>query len=301
MALLSVTLVLPMASAQANWACVDGCGDTRSTCMQTSFNGSSSAYQQCDDNWEKHTENCAASYDKGSKGYKNCIASSNISWDDCTRTARRNQDNTDDKCGEAYDACYSNCWKTGGRSAGSGSAQLRVNQCPDGSVPNELGLCQVRFRLSSENPGEDGCEPGHVRGKDDRCVPNVTVSYVPLPDGYLVACPKGMKPSPIDGGCVMGDVGPVEVEPMDGFGRNCPPGTRPSPNDGLCVPILPRYATDDALQWLMRSVAIAASRAPIPYPTEPATLDGQLLETSDIATAMEVTGAQMKGDMLPPE
>jgi hypothetical protein len=217
-------------------------GDQDKECQQRK----SDDLQQCKDDdvavrrWcenlsdSKKREQCLK---EQAENLEKCTGEAHDDYPQCLTNARQEWRHRSGNCQQGYQECQKACDERHGSSSGG----RRTDPCPPGTSPNPLGVCSAVLRAPKPlPPGVGGCPPGTAPGADDRCYPTLRIPVIPVRDGYLVMCPKGTKPSPIDGGCVVDDVGPVPLEPEPGRGPMCPPGTSPGPDDGSCVPARPR-------------------------------------------------------------
>ncbi|AXS41498.1 hypothetical protein D1F64_17640 [Breoghania sp. L-A4] len=293
-----LSTIASTARADSLQMCLDQCEDQKADCDKTTQTNHATSERSCKADLSRRTSDCSE-YKKGTAGYRSCMASANSQFANCTVSSDRRFDKDKVGCEKSNNACEAACRKSSGNGNRTGEAGYRLEPCPDGSQPGPSGLCGVTFTLKPQRPGEGGCPPGQIPGKDDRCVPDIKILLVPVPDGYLIACPNGMRPSPIDGGCVAGDIGPVtpEVEPGRG-GRVCPPGQEPGEDDGICVPKGIRYGTDASLARLLGSIGhmVAVTRRQLPY--EPTLLDDQFLRTDDIDSALARTAEALEADRV---
>ena len=226
----------------------------------------SDAQDRCDEKLKTKLVACENDYDSGSNGLKNCKKYAVKNWTQC------------------HDELDQNVCKD--TSSGGNGAGYNTKPCPAGTQRSPLGICMAYFKQKELPPGKDGCPPGEERGNDDRCVPSIKIKVVPFADGYLVACPNGMKPSPIDGGCVPNDVGPVEAEVTPGRGgRECPEGMEPGPQGGPCVPVIkPGAMMDKTLVTILKRAAAGKEGLPTERPQD---LNERLMTTHEVERVID--------------
>ena len=194
------------------------------------------------------------------------------------------------ECREECTVDRNDCIQDAKQSNGADGAGMRLDPCPPGTDPNPLGQCVRIFKDSgSGTVGADGCPPGSVRGPRDNCVPKLRIAaFVPSGGDWYLYCPKGTKPSPIDGGCVV-DPGNGGSHDPDVTGRDCPPGTAPGADD-RCAPVLPSIdpGLGTVTPTLRPTLVIDPSLSPA---LEPAVdLGGlRLMKVDDPVRALEVT------------
>lgn len=242
--------------------------------VQPAFsNGCSERQTQCDNNLKSRVETCKAEYT--GQGLGACKKAAVHEWTICWKQS------------EFY------CESGGSVSYVGGDAM----PCPKGMKRNHLGVCAAYFKKTELPPGKDGCPAGEERGDDDRCVPSVQIKGVPLADGFVVACPEGMKPSPVDGGCVMNDVG-VIVDQENETGRDCPNGMQPGPN-GDCVPVAddltPKQLLNNTLTTLLKRAAAGRSELPTELAQD---LNPQLFLTENVEVLYDSVSEQLNAEKV---
>ncbi len=298
-AILFLTILVATAAQGDHKSCVAACQSTQKSCEK----GVVATHEQQADGCNRQFSNvvkyqCGAFQSQDVQEY--CIEGAVLMWKACHKTNDGNRDKAHKQCVKKFDDCIAKCDGDYPDQAG-GSAGYRVGSCPNGTSPNPLGVCEAVFKVPGTRPGVGGCPPGQAPGPDDRCVPNLLkVKVAPVADGYIVACPDGMKPSPIDGGCVLSDVGPVEEELQP---RHCPPGQEPSPDDGRCIPKIRKFAAEAEakLEFLMAMIADSSISIQRPIPFEASILHGQLLRTRDpvsVLRSIEKSLAALSGLLL---
>lgn len=182
------------------------------------------------------------------------------------------------------------------RESGGGGAGRRSEPCPSGTRPNPLGQCVAVIRADQITSASlDDCPPGSARGPRDECVPKVRIiGVIRSADGWYIYCPKGTRPSPIDGGCVL-DPGPGGADgPVDVTGRDCPPGTVPGPDDA-CIPNIPTGTIELSGRTTTPRPEMAApdlSRALSDALTGQSGL--RIMRVEDPARAVEITREQLQ-------
>lgn len=246
-------------SAETKQQCLAECSYVVKQCRKNNDANKSSADQECQRRKSNDHQQCkegdasvrrwCATLPAGKKreqclkdqseNFEQCKEEADDHYPQCLTNARQEWRHRSGNCNQGYQECQKACDERHG--SGSGSGSRRIEPCPPGTSPNPLGVCTAVLRAPKPlPPGQGGCPPGTAPGADDACYPTLRLPVIPVRDGYLVMCPKGTKPSPIDGGCVADDVGPVPMAPEPGMGPMCPPGTVPGPDDGSCVPQRPR-------------------------------------------------------------
>ncbi|MGR9072678.1 MAG: hypothetical protein ACU833_06390 [Gammaproteobacteria bacterium] len=276
-----LSALLQVADSYADYdQCVSSCDTQRNSCYKNTDNTCTRSQQKCDDTLKENSAQCKAEYPPGS-GRDACMKTKVASWKYCHENADNNCGGEQDTCDNNFDACVAKCKKD---NPGSGGPGYRLEPCPEGTTPGPLGVCQAFFKPRKEPPpGIGGCPPGEEPGPTGRCVPQIKIIVAPIADGYIVPCPKGMKPSPIDGHCVMNDVGSTETEGTPGRGgRECPPGTAPDPRGGPCIPKIRKLKTDISTEELLTTLVGAPSSAKRSLSKEDITdLNEQFVFTTD--------------------
>ena len=152
---------------------------------------------------------------------------------DCTKNAMQQRTAVRDGCNRGKTECRETCNQQHGSSTGSRTEE----NCPPGTKPNPLGICEGILQLTENTPiSIEGCPPGTVRGERDDCVPHVKIKMIPRSDGWIIICPEGTRPSPVDGGCILtGDNNHSDADEEHRWPQ-CPPGTIRNPDDGQCIP-----------------------------------------------------------------
>jgi len=288
---LGAAVILSLASWQIAQAgvqtCIEGdCDHSLKHCERRA--GESAAHRQdiCDKDLRRHLGNC--NYDD-EEAQRRCKQYAVDQWTNCQKYDDQNSDKDIQQCEDAYDSCVKQCKKDYG---GSSQAGYRTEDCPPGTRPNPLGTCGAVFGSPTPlAPGVGGCPPGQEPGHDGGCRPKLNIKVVPLADGYLVACPKGMRPSPVDGGCIFDGGGMGGADPND---ERCPPGTAPGPDDGPCVPKVRAFTPTESLNDLLRSIAatsvLTRRSPPLEFLQE---IDPQVVRTTDPVRTLDGIAEQL--------